>query len=662
MKNLIFFTVLFCFTVQLTGQSVQINPKYLERPWEAWWITHPEEDIFGYGVFHFRKSFELNDIPEEFIIHVSADNRYKLYVNGTFVEQGPARSDFLNWYYESVDIAGFLVAGKNTVAALVWNAGEYKPMAQISDKTAFLLQGNGEKEQVVNTGEGWKVMKDRAYAPVTYKDNDIKLNWAYYVAGALDSLNMQYYPYGWKEKDFDDGDWKEVRLLDRASPAFFSSHQKWVMTPRQVPLLERIPKRFSRIARTEGLAIPGSRQDEFIKGKANIEVPANSTVTLLVDNGILTNGYPTLVVSKGAGSRIQITYAEALYNDKFVKEHRDKVEGMHCFGVHDVVVPDGGANRSFTPLWTRPFRWIRLDITTRDEALVLEDMSHLFVASPTEIKAHFTCDNEKLNAIWDACVHTQVLSAQETFVSDLAWEQMQYVGDTKVQALTYLYMTGDEKLFRLALEQFDDSRKSTGLTQSRYPSNLNQFTPLYSLIWISMVHDYWIMGKDPDFTEQFLPGIYEVLFWFEHQINNESMIPTLPYLDFVDSRFDRRRKAISSEKENQGSTVHTLAFCIALDEAADLFEYFGQVGRASYYRHLRDRIIKAVTLLCWDEEKQLFSDSPLKKWFSQQSNILGVLSGAIPGEEQAGLLNHILEEPDILQTQMYFHFFLGRIY
>ncbi|WP_229206171.1 hypothetical protein [Dyadobacter fermentans] len=76
-----------------------------------------------YGVYKFRKTIELNAKPASFFVHVSADNRYKPFVNGKHVSQGPARGDLYFWNFETVDIAPYLNAGSNTVAAVVWNEG-----------------------------------------------------------------------------------------------------------------------------------------------------------------------------------------------------------------------------------------------------------------------------------------------------------------------------------------------------------------------------------------------------------------------------------------------------------------------------------------------------------------------------------------------------------
>ena len=99
------------------------------------------------------------------------------------------------------------------------------------------------------------------------------------------------------------------------------------------------------------------------------------------------------------------------------------------------------------------------------------------------------------------------------------------MADTKVQALTWLNLTGDDRLVRLAIEGIDSSRVPFGPTQSRYPADLEQFIPTFSLYWVSMVHDYWIYRGDDEFTRQFLPGIRNVLEWWEQQVKARGDLP-----------------------------------------------------------------------------------------------------------------------------------------
>src|ERR1022692_2973264 len=91
--------------------------------WTARWIDVPGAAPHDYGVYHFRKTFALPSKPKSFIVDVSGDNRYQLYVNGKQVSFGPARGDLNHWRYETVDLAPWLDAGNNLLAAVVWNDG-----------------------------------------------------------------------------------------------------------------------------------------------------------------------------------------------------------------------------------------------------------------------------------------------------------------------------------------------------------------------------------------------------------------------------------------------------------------------------------------------------------------------------------------------------------
>ena len=143
------------------AQNAGINPELLSKLWPAKWIAVAGAPADEYGVYHFRKTFELSAKPDKFVIHVSADNRYKLFVNGEQVSLGPARSDIFNWAFETVDIAPQLRLGKNTIAAVVWNFAQYAPVAQMSfQQTGFIVQGNGQDEQIVNTDQTWRGIRN----------------------------------------------------------------------------------------------------------------------------------------------------------------------------------------------------------------------------------------------------------------------------------------------------------------------------------------------------------------------------------------------------------------------------------------------------------------------------------------------------------------------
>ena len=129
------FTLLLFISFSLVAHSQ--TPDLLSKPWKAHWINVPNESLHDYGVYQFRKTFTLTTKPASFIVNVSADNRYKLFVNGKFVSLGPARGDIFHWNFETLDIAPYLQNGKNVIAAIVWNYGDMRPEAQISYQTGF---------------------------------------------------------------------------------------------------------------------------------------------------------------------------------------------------------------------------------------------------------------------------------------------------------------------------------------------------------------------------------------------------------------------------------------------------------------------------------------------------------------------------------------------
>lgn len=232
--------------------SAAIAGSQIDKPWTASWIDEPSSDPVKPGVFHFRKEFELAEQPPTFPIRISADNRYRLYVNGIEVSNGPARGDILHWRYESVDIAAQLKPGINVIAALVWNMGEFKPAAQISLRTALVFQGDSPEAAVVNTGtDGWKVFASRAYTFKRVEGNDTG---GFYVAGPREELDAREYPWGWEQPGFNASGWVDAKPIVQqfASPVALArgsqmngSAAEWQLVPRYP---SRLPSALPRFA------------------------------------------------------------------------------------------------------------------------------------------------------------------------------------------------------------------------------------------------------------------------------------------------------------------------------------------------------------------------------------------------------------------------------
>jgi hypothetical protein len=86
------------------------------------WITHPAAAAkTGPVVLHFRRVLSLTDAPKTLPVTLTADNRFILFVNGRRAASGPSTGTIAHWRTESLDLAPYLHAGANVVAAVVWD-------------------------------------------------------------------------------------------------------------------------------------------------------------------------------------------------------------------------------------------------------------------------------------------------------------------------------------------------------------------------------------------------------------------------------------------------------------------------------------------------------------------------------------------------------------
>ena len=638
----------------LVQQVTEINPELLCKPWTAKWISYPDNSNLEYGVYLFRKEISINTKPCKFIIHVSADSRYKLYINGVYVCNGPARSYLFKWNFESIDISSYLHSGKNIISSIVWNFVGYRPLAQISGQTGFIIQGDTKEENIINSDNSWVVFKDMAYKPVPVYLNQ------YYAMGACEEFDCEKHPWKWMDIDFNAADWKQAQVVETAKPigcmGEIGDPSLHLLSQREIPLMEEKEQRFFKIRRSDITNIPA----RFLMGNTPITIAANSKVKLLIDQNVLTTAYPVLNFSKGGKSRIKLTYAESLFDSVGNKGNRNDIENKKIYGYSDVIICDGENNRIFQTLWLRTFRYIEMEIETKDEPLVLNDFYSIFSAYPLEEKASFDCDNPQLKDIWKVGWRTQRLCANETFFDCPYYEQLQYIGDARIQALVSTYVSGDSRLAKNAISALHDSQLPIGITQSRFPCTQTQIIPPFSLVWVTMVYDYWMLNDDSTFVKSMIPGMQETLNWFRDRIDSSGMLGPVEWWDFVDwvnSNDWKNGEPPASHKGN--SSILSLQYVYTLEKAADVFDAYKMHDMAVEYRNLADKIKKAVFEKCFDPVKGLIADSPEKNSFSQHANILAILTNTFPKTtDKAKIINTLLNDKDLAQCTLYFKFYL----
>jgi hypothetical protein len=635
----------------LNNFKTSINPALLKESWSAKWICYPEASYYDYGVYHFRKTFNLQNIPDSFIIHISADNRYKLYCNGIEVSTGPEVSDIKNWKFSTINLSPYLKKNKNTLTAVIWNFGVLSPYFQISSRTGFIVQGNSKLEEIANTDESWKCYHNKSYKGIPINPEEIPF---FCVVCPGEYVNGNDYPWGWEMQVFNDSSWKKSLVISSGhtkNTKHFRS--EWMLTPSSIPPMEKYEERIKNIRIQEGIDV----SKDFLSGKKSFVISKNKTVKLLLDLEHLTTAFPVIKVDGGKNAEIKLKYAEGLWKDAQSKGDRNVVEGKKMLGYYDIFISDGGKDRVFSTLYWRAFRYIQIEIKTSDFPITIKDFKVIFNAYPLKERGSFESDDNRLKKIWDAGWRTLRLGAQETFISDAYYEQMQYIGDTRVQALATLFSSGDDILFRNALETFDNSRTADGLTYSRFPSNIPQIIPPYSLDWIGMIHDFWLYWDNSEYIKKFLPGIRSVLYWFETRLNKNYLVGKLPWWEFIDWT-ETFKDGVPPLREKGESSIISLRLAATLREAADIEEHFGSIDYAKHYRKLSDNVISSVYKNCWDKKREMLADTPEKSSFSQHANIWVILLDVIPENKQKELFTKIISDKNITQCSLYYQFFL----
>jgi hypothetical protein len=666
---------LFSCSLLWAQSNPPLNPALDASLWQAAWIACPDAPVEDFGVFYFRKELTLNAVPDHFWVHVSADNRYQLHVNGVYVGEGPARGDLFHWRFETVDLAPYLHSGLNILAAVVWNFGTDAPVAQMSSRTGFLLQGDTRLEEAVNTGPTWQVKQERARslgAGASQTD--------YSASGPGERIDGRVADWNWDNSE-DNSGWVAAEVVGHgATREARDADGNWELVPDTLPPMEHRKTSVGEAIRVEGLSgMP-------VFPVRPLDIPANTHVQLLLDNHVLQTAYPELTVSGGKDATIKLIYSEALYDKDGNKGNRNEITGRHIEGLTDEFIADGARQRTYKPLWWRTWRYLQIDVTTQSAPLRLDGLNAWFTAYPFQEKASIDGDIPQLKQLWDTGWRTARLCAHETYMDAPFWEQLQYVGDTRIQALLSYTLTGDSRLARQAILAIDDSRVPDGLTQSRYPSNQPQFIPPFSLLWIGMIHDYWMYVDDLPLVRKTLPHTRTVIDWYASHLRPDGLLGRVRWWEFGDwtSGYEMGEPP---QNADGGSTFLTLQFIEALKDAGELESKYGSQERAREYKSMVAKASAAINRLNWDEQRGVYADLPLqassnhaRTTYSQQANILAVWLDVAPRERQRAILRRVLASkdptnkeqhekamlvegkpvPPMSQASYYFRFYLSR--
>lgn len=620
---------------------------------EKWNIL--EGDLTGRFAY-FRYDFFLDE-KATLIVDVTANSRYRLWVNELPVLSGPCKGDLYRHYYETVDLTQYIKPGNNVLAVQVLYSNAYAAVKQTDERAGIFgvltpggghrlaLEGNiknssGEIIGTVTTGEAdWKVYLDGSFYLKSY---EVTAN----LGAICEEPDLRCVPTDWKKQNYSTSEWSTPDILEYAKKDplvdFAGLVNRFTLKERPIPLLYETETAFKKeIATTK---IPASH----ILEKGRIRIEAHETRKILLDAGRIVNGYPKFIFHNGTGANVVITYFEKFTHESRTIKRDDAKQGT-ISGITDRLTLNG-KETAFEPFWYRTFRFIYIEVETEEEPVELLMPAYRKTGYPLNCISYVKSSESWINQVWEMCVHTLENCMMETYMDCPYYEQMQFPMDTRLQALFTYIVSGDTRMAGKALEDYHCSMTPEGLIHGKYPSAYTQIISTFSLHYIYMLLEYCRQTGDVWAVRKYFPDMDQILDYYDRKVGSDGLVGRLGYWEFVDWQPAWEEYGGAPAALQQGpSTIINLMYAYALECAARLNEMAGRTGMGEEYRIRKAKILQEIQRQCWDEEQEMYREGPDYKQYTCHAQAWAVLTGLLEGEGAKKALKHAAEREDVLK-------------
>lgn len=645
----------------------QTDPTWGGPQWPARWITPPGAAVAPLDVLYRLRFTEPAAVTRR--LHVSADERYDLSLDGRRLGRGPERSGRGDWAFETYDVD--LDAGSHQLLAWVSSPGQegfLAPSAQLSRGHGFLLADEDRASPLHTAVAAWECQR---VTGVTH--HRAPLEHARFAGGgqhfdaaqmpwdALTGAGAGWVPVACGEPAVSGGPaWGEmdsIRPLTPARlPAMLESAIDGLGEVRHVGAVADPPAAFDPAAHRAPEAAAWRRLLADPSGEP-VDIPAHTRRDVLIDLGDYYCAYPCVTLDRGRGATVAVDWSEALYetpeDTTHAKAHRDTVHGLHFVGKGDRITADGQP-RSFEPLHWRAGRYVRLRIVTAGEPLHVAALRFVETRFPLNPPPLPEISDGRLAAALPLMQRAVLVCMHDTFHDTPYYEQLQYAGDTRLQALFALARGGDDRLPRRAAELFGRSLTPQGFTQARCPSGTPMIIGGFSLWWIASLHDLarWSAAAGAFVLHQ-LPITRAVLETFEGHLNSDGLLGPLPGWAFVDWS-PGWVEGVPPGALTAPRAVYNWQLIYTLLRAAELEAAFGDPRFAELYRDRAARLHARVEAVFYCPTRHLYADDAEHTLFSEHPQCLAALSGQLAPDRAAALMRAMTADADLAPTTVYF--------
>ena len=284
---------------------------------------------------------------------------------------------------------------------------------------------------------------------------------------------------------------------------------------RDPRIIEYLPVK--RIVKAEKIENP-----EFLIGREVIQpserfmeneiISAAPGASVLLDFGMELTGGVRIVTGR-KGGRIRLVFGES------VSEALANPEQWHT--IHDVELPLPAMGA--TEFGNTGFRFVRIDFFQEETILagVMAAYRHRELLPLGKLE----CSDEKINRIWNVCVHTVSLNMQEFILDGVKRDRLVWMGDMHPEISVINRIYGHHEIVRKSLDYIRD--------RSPLPKFMNDISS-YSLWWVICQLDVFMYFADWEYLREqhsYLSGLMH-LFGEYIADNGREILPETRFVDW----------------------------------------------------------------------------------------------------------------------------------
>lgn len=542
------------------------------------------------------------------ILRLSADDFYKLYINGRFVGMGPTPGYDFHYYYDEVDVTPYLQPGDNLIAVHTYYQGLINRVWVSGDcHHGLILDLMVDGTVVLSSDESFLQHPHTGYTAGETIGYDTQF------AELYDSRAAEV---GFEQPAFDDSGWQAAVACRRDATLY--------RNPVGMMEVEAIPPAVC------------TRQGE----------------RLFVDFGGMYVGYLTLTATGKDGQTVTVRCGQELNADGTV---RYKLRANCLY--EETWTLSGGRD---TLRWFdyKSFRYAEL-LLPPDVEVDLDSVRLLARHRPFTLTAKPNTADPALLAVWELCVRSLRYGVQETLMDCMEREKGQYIGDGVMTAATLAVITGDTAVLeRLVADGLRTRFVERGLltcTTCAFCQEIAEY-PLM-LTWLLPVH--YALKEDVTFLTTHYDAMVDVLDRYRELYEKHE--PGLLYdldkwcvVDWPVGARDGYAVAIVEGQVTPGT--HNVISAYYIGAVKTLNRVAALLGKPPY-REVAP-MEAAFTAAFYDPTRHLFRDSKQTDHVSLPGNALALMMGICPDEEFSVTARHMMEEKGLKNTNIFTSFMM----